>query len=446
MNILILGAGDIGFQLCKRLSPERHNITIIESDTQKANRAKEYLDAFVIEGDATGYKQLEEGNIQKADVVAALTNNDEVNLMACRIAKKYGVEVTIARVRNPDYCSPGFVLSKEELGADYIVQPERQTAKAIVRLIRQSSATDIIEIHSGKIRMFGIRLDDNSPLLHTPLKELGSVFSDPPTTLVAIKRRQFTIIPRGDDILVKGDQVFLITHPDNMEKVLANFGKADSKVEDIMIIGGGLIGRYIAEELQKEINVKIIEQDEKKSIFLAEKLKKTLVINGDGSDLDLLTLESLQDMDEFITVSGDDETNIITSLLARHLKVPRTITLISKLEYSSLAPSIGMDAVISKQLITVNSIQKFIRRQQVAFFAEIPGVDAEIIEYIAGEKSKIIRKPLKDTHFPNHSVIGAVLKKDGMLEIPKGDTHIEAGDKVVVFMLPRAQKAVEKLF
>ncbi len=446
MNIVIVGAGEIGFQLAKRLSNERHNITIIEIDQSRANYSREHLDALIIDGSGSSYKTLIKAGIENADIFAALCNHDEINMMACRIAKRLGNPTTIARVRNPEYLDEDYIFSKSELGTDFIIQPEKQTAKSIIRLVRQSSATDVIEFEKGKIQFIGIRLDGNSPVLHTQLKDLGKKYGNPPITIVAIKRRQFTIIPRGDDYLKKGDQIFIICAPDFIEEALGYFGKQDTKVEDLMIIGGGLIGEFVAQELEKDIRIKIIEKDRRKAERLADNLHESLVIHGDGSDFDLLTFEGMDEMDEFIAVTGDDETNIITSLVAQHVEVPRTITMISKMEYQSLMPAIGMDSIISKQLITVNAIQRFIRKKHVAFFAEIPGVDAEIIEYIPEKRSKIIKKQLKDIKFPENAVVGAVLKNNDHLEIPKGDTQIDAGDKVIVFTLPNSLKEVEKLF
>ncbi|MFP4370003.1 MAG: Trk system potassium transporter TrkA, partial [Candidatus Kapaibacterium sp.] len=416
------------------------------SSSDRVRYAREHLDAFVIDGSGTSYARLKEARVQNADVFAALTSNDEINLIACRLAKKLGVGTTIARIRNEEFMSSDSVLSREELGTDFLIQPEREAAGAIVRLIRQSNATDIIEFDKGRIQFIGIRLDRNCPVLHTPLIELGKRYENPPLRVVALSRRGFTIIPRGEDELRHGDQIFIITDPGYIDEALNFFGKTRKIIENILITGGGQIGRFVAQRLEKELKIKIIEINDDKSAALADFLSKSLIIHGDGSDLDLLTFEGLQDMDGFIAVTGDDETNIITSLVARHMKVPRTITLIGKNEYLALTPAIGMDAVVSKQQITVNTIQKYIRSQQIAFFAELPGIDAEIIEFIAKEGMKIIKKPLKDIEFPEYAIVGAVLKQDKNLEIPTGDTRIAPGDKVVVFTLPKALKAVEKLF
>ncbi|MFW6232632.1 MAG: NAD-binding protein, partial [Bacteroidota bacterium] len=267
--------------------------------------------------------RLKEERVQNADVFAALTSNDEINLIACRLAKKLGVGTTIARIRNEEFMSSDSVLSREELGTDFLIQPEREAAGAIVRLIRQSNATDIIEFDKGRIQFIGIRLDRNCPVLHTPLIELGKRYENPPLRVVALSRRGFTIIPRGEDELRHGDQIFIITDPGYIDEALNFFGKTRKIIENILITGGGQIGRFVAQRLEKELKIKIIEINDDKSAALADFLSKSLIIHGDGSDLDLLTFEGLQDMDGFIAVTGDDETNIITSLVARHMKVPR---------------------------------------------------------------------------------------------------------------------------
>lgn len=445
MNVLILGAGEIGFQLCKRLSQEKHNITIIDRNHQSVVRANEQLDAFVVEGHAASAKVLKVANAEKADIVAAMTDSDEVNLIACQIAKKMGVPTTIARVRNPELTDQKFILSQEELGADLIIHPEKETAETVVRLIKRSSATDVIEFANGKVQLLGIRLEKDSPVLRIPLKELGIQLDNPPVRVVAINRKERTLIPSGEDVLVPGDQIFIISDPDYLSEYLKYTGKIDTRIENIMILGGGQIGQYIAKILGKEINIKIIESNAEKSQEIADILPHSLIIHGDGTDVDLLAAEGITDMDTFIAVTGDDENNIIATLVARHLKVPRTIALVNKVEYLPITPTIGMDAVVSKQLLTVNAVLRFIRYQKVASIATLPGVDAEVIEYVAQAGSKITKKPLKDVHFPRHGIVGAVLHDDKLV-IPTGDTTIKEGDKVVVFTLPQALSEITKLF
>jgi trk system potassium uptake protein TrkA len=445
MRILIVGAGDIGVQLAKRLSVEKYDITMVENDPHKVKRANEQLDALIVEGHGASYHSLKQADIHDTDIVAAMTNNDEINLMACRMAKKAGVATTLARVRNPEYTLPDFYLTPDELGIDVVIHPEKETADAVVRLIRQSNATDLIEFENGRIQLLGIRLEEGSSLLKIPLAELGQKSGDPPLRIVAIVRKQATIVPKGHDSLEPGDQIFVICDPAYVDEFLVLTGKKDTRIDDIMILGGGLIGQFIAASLGKDMNVKIIESNAEKSEEIAEVLPHTLIIHGDGTDYDLLAAEGIVDMDAFIAVTGDDETNIISTLLARHLRIPRTIALVNKVDYLPITSTIGMDAVVSKQLMTVNAVMHYIQHQHVAAIATLPGIDAQCIEYIAKEGSKITKKKLRNIEFPLDAIVGAVLH-DEQLTVPKGETQVSVGDRVVVFTLPNALDSVEKLF
>jgi trk system potassium uptake protein TrkA len=262
--------------------------------------------------------------------------------------------------------------------------------------------------------------------------------------VVAINRNQRTLIPRGDHELIPGDHVFAVCAPDYIERFIQLTGKQDIAINDMMILGGGLVGQFVAKNLSDEVNVKIVESNIGKSEEIANVLPRALIIQGDGTDIDLMAVEGLQDMDAFVAVTGDDETNIISTLVARHLKVPRTIALVNTLEYLPITPTIGMDAVVSKQLLTVNAVHRFIQHQQIAAIATIPGMDVQIIEYIA-KKGKICRKPIKDVGIPPDAIVGAVMH-EGAMTVPKGDTLIQPGDRVVVFTRPVAIPAVEKLF
>ena len=445
MNILIIGAGEVGLHLTRRLCAEKHNITILEKDPAVAHQADEQLDARVVIGSGSSFEDLKRAAIEEAEVLAALSNVDEVNLLAGRYAKKLNIPQIIARIRNPEYIEPDFILSKEEIGIDLLIHPEKETANAIIRLLKQSSATDIVEFAKGKIQLMGIRLEADSPILHKTLQEIWDENDNLAARIVAIKRKENTIIPGGNDILVPRDQIFVVCDKMLIPAIIKLTGKEKVTIQNIMILGGGLIGRYVAREMEDSLNIKIIETLPEKSEEIADILPKTLVIHGDGTDMNLLALEGIMDMDAFIAVTGDDENNIISTLMARHLRVPRTIALVNKTEYLPITPTIGMDAVVSKQLLTVNAIMRFIQKSTFERIASIPGIEAEIIEIIPQPNSKITKKPLKNIHFPKYAMVGAVQRQDEVI-IPVGDTRIQEGDRVVIFTLPKAMLEVEKLF
>ena len=445
MNILIVGVGEVGFHLAKRLSEEKHNITVLEIDPEKARYAEEHLDALVTVGSSSSVEDLKKANVDQADVFACLTDSDDVNLLSCRFAQKLNVPHKIARVRNPEYTRPDFILSDFEMGVDLLVHPERETAKAIVRLIHQSSATGVVEFEGGEIQLLGIRLEKNSPVLGKTLRELWEEHGNIAARIVAIKRKEHTLIPGGQEILVAGDQIFIICEKKMIPTIVRITGKEDVSIQNIMILGGGLVGQFVAESLEDTINIKVIESRSDKSEKIANILKKTLVIHGDGTDVDLLATEGILDMDAFIAATGDDETNIICTLIARHLKVPRTIALVNKTEYLPITPTIGMDAVVSKKLITVNSILRYIRKSTLENVDSIPGLDAEIVEIIPQKGSKITKQPLKNLHVRPSAIFGSVTRNNKVI-IPTGETRIESGDRVVVFALPKSIADVEKLF
>lgn len=445
MHILIIGAGDVGFQLGKRLSQTTHDITLLEADSEKVKRAREQLDVLVVEGSGASFQALEAAEIRQVDVVAAVTNNDEINLAACRLAKKVGVGTTLARVRNPEYTRTDFILSNAELGVDHIIHPEREAGEAILRLIRQSSASYSVELEGGKVQLLGLHVELGSPLLYTPLTELGTRYQNPPLRIVAINRNHRTIIPTGRDILHPGDQVFVVCDPSYVQTFKTLAGKIEKPLNNIMLLGGGLVGQYLAEQLEEEANIKLIESNRQRSERLADLLRRTLVLCGDGTDLELLQSEDLAEMDAFVAVTGDDENNIITALLARHANVQRTIALVNRVSYLPIMPKIGLDAVVSKQLLTVNAVQHFIQHQQVAALVHLPGIEAQLIEYIAGDGAKITRKALGDLHFPENAIVGALFR-DNRLVVPTGQTQLRRGDRAVVFALPQAVDELDHLF
>jgi len=445
LHIIIIGAGEVGYNLAKMLSYERHDIVLIEENPEKYQRAVDGLDAQVYQGNGTSFRLLEKAGIKKADMLVAVTNRDEVNLLAAMMAKQYGVDKTVARVRNREFLLSEAPINARKTKIDLIIHPESVAAQGTVRLLKQSAATDIIEFARGEIILIGIQLDHNIPILHRPMAELAREYKDFPFRTIAIQRKDMTKIPRGNDVLMPNDRVFIVAPKENIKDVIRIAGKEDVKIENVMILGGGQIGYLVARELEKHYNVKVIESNVDKSQELAERLKKSLVIRGDGRDLNLLALEGIIDMDAFISLTGDDETNIISCLMAKHLRVPKIISLINKVDYTPIIPTIGIDAYISKQQLTVNGILKFIRRGAVVSVASIPGIAAEAIEMIAQEGSRITKKPLLDLKFPKDAILGAVMRNDKVF-IPVGSSQIQAGDKVVLFALPPAINEVEKLF
>ncbi len=445
MFIVIVGCGEVGYNLARMLCYEHHDIVLIEEKNERLKKAQDHLDVKVIQGSGSDFSTLEKAGINQADMLVAVTDKDEVNILSCMIANQYGVEKKVARVKNKRFVQEDAPLNAKKLNIDLIIHPESVVAGAVVKLLNQTAATDILEFADGKIVLIGIQLDRSTELIDLSMADAATKYEELNFRTVAIMRRDRTIIPSGTTTFMKGDRIYITTQKENVDKIVQLSGKENAKIDDVMILGGGQAGAEIARLLETDSNVKIIESNADKSAILADSLNKSLVIRGDGRDINLLAIEGIIDMDAFISVTGDDETNIISCLIAKHLEVPRIISLINKTDYTPIIPTIGIDAYVSKQLITVDKILKFIRRGSIVSVASIPGMAAEVIEYIAGEGSKITRKEVKDLQLPKGSILGAVSRGSEVF-IPIGNSTIKANDKVVVFAQPTAIKEIGKMF
>ncbi|MBI2620566.1 MAG: Trk system potassium transporter TrkA [Ignavibacteriales bacterium] len=445
MNIVIIGAGEVGSHLAQLLSQEGNDIVIIDKSDERLNRVRESLDVMTKLGSGTQLSVLQEARAADADMLIAVTSIDEVNFTACHLGRKLGAKKTIIRVNEPEFLFGEGVLRPEELGFDLVISPDVLAGREIVRLIRRSAATDVLEFADGRIQILGLKLDQESPLINRKLRDITKDFTELPFRAVAISRGIRTIIPTPDDVFKKGDQIFVVSKTEHVQEMLKISGKETVKFENIMILGGSGIGRYVAEELQNEISIKLIESSKEESVQLATKLEKTMVIRGEGKDLDLLATEGILDMDAYIAVTRDEEDNIISCLMAKHLGVKKAIAHVEKLDYIPLANAIGIDALVNKKLSAANEILKFVRKGQIVSVATLHGVDAEVIEMVAQKGAAVTKKPLKDLRFPDGAIIGCVIH-NGSVSIPVGSTRINPLDRVVVFTLPAALREVEKFF
>ena len=445
MKLMIIGAGRIGIYLGKMLVADDHDVTVIDADPAQVRYATDHLDAMVLEGNGASPELLLTAGLKNMEMLIAVTGNDEINIMACMIAAKAGVAIKVARLRNLEYSAPDCVLQKEYLGIDYIIHPEVETARELVWLIRRASATDVIELEGGKIQLIGLRIDAQAPSLNQNLHSISQVHPGLLFRVVAINRNNRTIIPTGEDYIRKGDQIFFIAESANVAKILSVFGKADEKLENLMILGGGRVGRMVAEELEKDkdLNIKLIESNREKSVKIADQLKRTLLILGDGTDLDLLAAEGIMDMDGFLAVTADEENNIISCLMAKHLGVRRTFALINRSDYLPLMQSIGLDAAVDLQMITANTILRFIRRGNIVSVASFPGIDAELLEVKVTDRAKVLNKPIKHITLPKDCIIGLISREQEII-VPVGDSILRSGDKLMIFALPTAIQGIAK--
>jgi trk system potassium uptake protein TrkA len=445
MKIVIIGAGEVGFYLAKRLSQEKHDLVIIDEDPGKCTNAQEALDISVVQGSASSQSVLREARLESADMLIAASGIDEINILACMVASKMGVKRKIARVRNPDYYGGSSVLKAGDLGVDLFIHPEEEVIQEITRLLMRASASEVIEFENGKILMVGLKLDASCPNLDRPLKEIGSQEQRKNFRIVAVLKGERTIIPTGNDSFSKNDQIFVVTRRESLPEVLALTGKIDQKLEKIMILGGGKIGRGLAKKLEGMIEVTLIESDREKSVKIASQLKRAAVFQADGTEIDALAREGLLHMDAFVAVTSDDETNIISCLLAKHLRIQKTIALVNKPTYLPLMPVIGIDSTVNTRISTASAILRFVRRGAILSVATFHGIDGEVIEFETKETNKNTGKPLMQLGFPEGALIAAIVRGEEVF-VPYGNSRIEYGDKVIVFALPKAIPAVEKRF
>lgn len=446
MKIVVAGAGEVGTHLAKMLCNEDHDITVIDSIEENLRNIASSLDLLTLHGSATSISILEEANIKKADLFISVMPTEEVNIVASILAKKLGVAKTIARIDNQEYLMPGNIDYFLGMGIDYMIFPESIAAKEIIDLLHQTATTEIVEFSGGKLLLYVMKLDETAPVIGKTLRE---VIVDPDHLeyrAIAITRNGQTIIPRGSDRFMLHDVLYAISSPKGINDLMRMSGKEQYEAKNIMIIGGGRTAVRTAEGLGFHHNIKLIEINREKSYRLSNLLKNTLVINGDGRDMDLLAEEKLEKMDACVALTGSSETNILACLHAKSLGVKKTIAEVENFNYINLAVNLGVDTIINKKLSAASRIFRFTTTSgQVASVKCLRGTDAEVLEFVAKPGSKITKDKLKNIGFPKDAIVGGVVRdKESIIAI--GSTKIKAGDRVVIFALPSAFKEVGKYF
>lgn len=449
MKIIIIGAGEIGYDLASVLSKEKHDVVVLDREKEPLSKVSETLDVLIHEGNATSAKDLAQAGVSDANIVISVTSVDEVNMIASMISKKLGAKKVIARVRNDEFADPKSPLKATDLGIDMLINPELSAAQEIAQLLKRSAASDVINLANDLMQLIGIRLDRNSPLIGKNLIQYASDYSDITFRVVAIGRRGRTLMPRGPMKLQTFDQIFILAKTEDIPAIIKTTGKSETDLHRIMIAGGTGIGTTIARILcgdtKKNWSVKLIEPAYDRAEELAIELKNAMVLHGNPTDPDLLASEGITDMDAFIAVTSDEESNIIACLMAKHLDVKKTVALVSKPDFIPLSQTIGLDAVVNKKVAASNEIHRHVRSGQVISVTELRGVNAEVIELIASQKSKVAGKKVKKLKLPDGCIIGGILS-NGNVEIATGETIINAGNTVMIFSLPESIDKVTKMF
>lgn len=446
MKIIIVGAGEVGFHIASHLVFENKDVVIIDKDPSAIRRISENIDAQVLIGSGSSPLVLTEAGIKEAEILLAVTDSDETNLVACLVANIISPATKkIARIRGGDYDTYHTVFRDHAPHIDTVINPEIEVVKTINSLMRVPGAVDIGDFADGKVKFVGVNLDPDTRLIGMRLEDLPQILGGRRLLIAAIVRGEELIIPRGSTRLMAQDLVYFISEKSKLNEALSIFDKHTQPIRRVLIIGGGQIGTRLAKSLEKQsVSTKIIERRPELCSHLAEGMNKAIVLCGDGSDQALLREENIQDMDVVVTLTDDEETNILTSLLAKRLGARKTITKISRFSYFPLMSAIGLEQVVSPRLSAINTILQHIRRGKVLSAISIKDEQAEVMEAVAMETSDIVRKSLKNINFPKGALITAIIRGKEVI-IPSGESFIEPGDRIIIFAMRQAIPKIEKI-
>jgi len=446
VKIIIVGAGEVGFHIASRLAKENKDVVVIDFDLDALRRLSESIDVQTISGSGSSPDTLEEAGIREAEIILAVTDSDEVNLVACLMADTLSPTIKkLARLRGADFDRYHEAFKVNAPHIDTVINPDIEVVRTIERLMSVPGAVDVGEFADGRIKFVGVYLEPGSRLVGMRLVNLPSVLKEDRPLIAALVRDDQLIIPRGDNHLRGGDLVYFISEEKSLFKHLSIFDKHAMPVKRVLIVGGGRIGYRLAKKLEeKSLSCKIIEKRTVQCDFLAEHLDRTVVLLGDGSDQSLLVEENINDIDLVVTLTGDEETNILASLLAKRLGAKKTITQINKFSYFSLMSTIGIEQVVSPRLSAINSILQHIRRGKILSEISIKGEEGEVMEALALPTSDIVSKPLKRISFPKGSMVAGIIRKETII-IPSGESVIEPDDRIIIFATRAAIPGVEKI-
>ncbi len=446
MRVIVVGAGEVGFHTAGRLAEEGHEVVLVENDPQRLRRVEESLNVLALAGSGAQAETLETAGVRSCDLFIAVTDVDEVNLVACLLAKEYGVSTKIARVKSIEYTGKGAVLSAEKLGIEYFINPQEAVAHDIINIASHAAAVEVAEFADGSILFVGYPIDRDNPVSTLTLAEIRDLGAMYPFVVAAITRGGRTLIPRGEDTIEAGDHIFLVMRTADHPSIRYLLGFEKRRVNRVFVLGGGHVGFAVAQHFERAgLDVRVADGDRTTCEFLADRLGRTTVIHAEITDMPALVSEGLDKADVVVAATPNEETNILASLLAKHHGAHRALCVVNRPAYVSLVPSLGIDACISPRVSTASAILKFVRRGGVLSVATVEENQAEVIELRITPELPWAGKPLRAVAFPSGSILGAVVRGDASF-IPTGDTVLQPGDRAVVFALPEATVQVERFF
>ena len=445
MQVIIIGAGEVGFHTALRLSREGHKVVVVDRNSEALRKVTEKMDVQSLLGLGSSPAILREAAVGEADLVVAVTDSDEVNLQACRFAKLLGPSATlVARIRSEDYLNFFEEVGCQSLDVDTVINPEREVATQILQFISVPAASSVSDFAEGKVKLLGLRVPVTSSLLGLTMADLHPP-GGPSFLVAAIERKGKVIIPGGGTTLNSDDLAYVVVRENDMDDVVAHFGLHSAPVRNLVVVGGGAIGRSVAAQArQRDIKTRVIERDEGRCQRLVDQLKDVIILHGDGTDLGLLEEENVGAADVLAAVTDDEENNVLMALLGKKMGVKRTIARVAHLGYVPLVSTLGLDLVVSPRFAAVGAILRFLRRGKVLNVASLKDEGAEVIEVEALPTSGLVQKPLSEVNMPPGALVAAVIR-DGKVTIPSGKTVVMPGDRLVIFLLHKVLSKVEKL-
>jgi trk system potassium uptake protein TrkA len=445
MRILIVGAGAVGFHLARRLSEEGEDVVVVESDPDRSSMVADQLDVMVVTGNGASMPVLEKAGIEGTDLLLAVTSRDEVNLIACLAASHLDVGFRVARISNPEYYTEEHALSREQLGVNLMINPERECAWETFQLLNSEAATDLARFADGRLQLVGLRVLEGAAVAGKSLQELDRELKGRSYVTVAIVRDGETTIPGGRDRIEVGDQIYVLSLAEEMAAIPPLAGYEEFKLRRVMIAGGSREAVHLARLLDEhDVACTILDADRDRCAELAEALPEALVLHGDATDLELLEMEGVEGIDGFVAFTGQDETNMLSCLLAKDAGARKVIGLIDRVEYVPLVSRVGVDAAVSPRMSTVNAILRYVRRGNVRSVATLKGIDAEAMEMVVGPDAPAAGHELRELDVPEHGLFGAIIRGDRVIT-PRGSDVIRAGDRVIVFAFPDAVDEFERM-
>ena len=451
MKVIVCGAGQVGFNIARQLASENNDVTVIDQAPELIQKISESFDIQGMVGFASHPDMLERAGAADADMIIAVTYADEVNMIACQVAHSlFNVPTKIARIRSQSYLNPiwGNLFSREHMPIDVIISPEIEVARAVMRRLQVPGAFEMIPFAEDRVRVIGVRLSEDCPVLNTPLRQLTELFPDLNVVVTGIHRGDRLLVPGGNDQLLARDEIYFVADVGHVARAMTLFGHEETEARRVIIVGGGNIGLFLAseiEERQPTVKLKLIENSKRRAELVAERLNRAVVLHGDALDAEILAEANVGATETFVALTNDDEVNILASLLAKREGCQKAITLINNQNYGPLISSLGIDVVVNPRATTVSTILQHVRRGRIRALHSLRDGAAEVVEAEALETSSLVGRPLRDCDLPDGMIVGAVVRGSAVM-IPRGDTVIQTHDRVIMFVLREQVKKLEKMF